>query len=230
MEYQLSVIIPTLNEEKNIGKLIDFIKNEKVKTEIIISDADSIDQTKEIAAARGAKIINSKQGNRGLQLNLGAEIASASILLFLHADSILEKDSLSLLLNKMQNKKNKIGGCFTLEIKSDHPLLKFISWSSNLRAKYLKLIFGDQGIFIRKEIFYKLNGFPEIELMEDWEFSKKMAESGEMLFLNKKIYTSARRWEKYGVLKTIFLMHKIKILYLLGYSPEKLKKIYRDSH
>jgi rSAM/selenodomain-associated transferase 2 len=229
MGYQLSVIIPTLNEAENIDKLISFIKNEKVKTEIIISDADSSDRTKEIAAARGVKIINSKEGNRGLQLNRGAEIASAPLLLFLHADSTLEKAALTSLVTKMQKNKNKIGGCFSLEIESEHPLLKFTSWSSNLRAKYLNLIFGDQGIFIKKEVFENLGGFPEIELMKDWEFSKKMKKAGELFFLDKKIYTSARRWEEYGVLRTIFLMHKIKILYLFGYSPQKLKKIYRDS-
>lgn len=229
MEAQISVIIPTLNEEKNILELIDFIKNEKVEAEIIISDADSSDQTQKIAAARGAKVVNSNQGNRGLQLNKGAAAASAPILLFLHADSSLESSALTTLLAKMQKRPDKIGGCFSLKIESEHPLLKFISWSSNLRAKYLNLIFGDQGIFIRKKVFKELGGFPEIELMEDWEFSKKMAVAGELLYLDKKIYTSARRWEEYGVLKTILLMHKIKLLYFLGYSPQKLKKIYRDA-
>lgn len=229
MEFQISVIIPTLNEEKNIADIIDFINQEEVKTEIVISDAESTDKTKKIAVAKGAKIVNSKKASRGKQLNKGAEIADAPILLFLHADSILEKGSLSQLVNKMNEKRNKIGGCFTFEINSEHPLLKFISWSSNLRAKYLKLIFGDQGIFIRREVFKQMNGFPEIELMEDWGFSRKIKKFGELLFLDKKIYTSARRWEKSGVLKTIFLMHKIKILYLLGYSPEKLKKIYHDA-
>ena len=229
MKAQLSVIIPTLNEEKNILRLIDFIKNEKIRAEIIVSDADSSDQTTEIAAAKGAKIVNSNRGNRGLQLNKGAETASAPILLFLHADSTLEKSALSSLVNKMKQEPEKIGGCFSLKIESEHPLLKFISWSSNLRAKYGNLIFGDQGIFIKKKVFNKLGGFPEIELMEDWEFSKKMAETGELTFLDKRIYTSARRWEEHGVLKTILLMHKIKILYLFGYSPEKLKKIYRDA-
>jgi rSAM/selenodomain-associated transferase 2 len=229
MCYQLSVIIPTLNEADNIKELINCIKNENINCEIIISDADSSDRTREIAASQGAKIVNSQKASRGLQLNRGAEIASAPILLFLHADSNLEESALSSLVTRMEQSSEKVGGCFSLEIKSEHPLLKFISWSSNLRAKYLNLIFGDQGIFIKKEVFESLGGFPEIELMEDWEFSKKLAKTGELLFLDKKIYTSARRWEEYGVLKTILLMHKIKILYLFGYSPEKLKQIYRDA-
>lgn len=229
MKYQLSVIIPTLNEEKRILNLINYIKNEELKTEIIISDADSSDKTKAIAAAEGVKIINNKKANRGLQLNRGAELASAPVLLFLHADSKLENSALTQLISQMGSDKELIGGCFKLKIESEHPLLKFISWSSNLRAKYLNLIFGDQGIFIKKEIFFDLGGFPEIELMEDWEFSKKMAAAGKLIYLNKKIYTSARRWQEYGVLKTILLMHKIKFLYFLGCSPKKLKKIYRNS-
>lgn len=229
MGFQLSVIIPTLNEGENIAEIIDFINQEEVKTEIIVSDADSTDNTKLIAEAKGAKITNSKKASRGRQLNRGAEIASAPVLLFLHADSTLDKGSLSVLIAEIKKQENKIGGAFTLKIKSEHPLLKFISWSSNLRAKYLKLIFGDQGIFIKKDIFQQLSGFPEIDLMEDWEFSKKMRKAGELIFLDRKIYTSARRWEKYGVLKTILLMHKIKILYLLGYSPKKLKEIYNDA-
>ncbi len=229
MNYQLSVIIPTLNEAANIERLINYLKNEKVKCEIIISDADSIDRTREIAAGMGAEVVNSQKASRGLQLNRGAEIASAPILLFLHADSALEDSALSSLVSKIEAEPEKVGGCFSLKIKSEHPLLRFISWSSNLRAKYLNLIFGDQGIFIKREVFESLGGFPEIELMEDWEFSKKLAKTGELLFLDKKIYTSARRWEEDGVLKTILLMHKIKILYLFGYSSEKLKKIYRDA-
>jgi rSAM/selenodomain-associated transferase 2 len=228
MQHQLSVIIPTLNEADNIENLINYIKNENISVEIIISDADSSDRTKEIAASQGAKVVNSAQASRGMQLNRGAEIASAPILLFLHADSKLELSALTTLVNQMEIDNDQIGGCFSLEIESEHPLLKFISWSSNLRAKYLNLIFGDQGIFIKKNIFERLGGFPEIELMEDWEFSKKMKKAGKLLYLEKKIYTSARRWEEYGVLKTIILMHKIKILYLLGWSPAKLKAIYRD--
>ncbi|MFW6266931.1 MAG: TIGR04283 family arsenosugar biosynthesis glycosyltransferase [Halanaerobium sp.] len=229
MKHQLSVIIPTLNEAGNIGDLIDYIKSENISSEIIISDANSDDQTKEIAAKKGAKIVNSKSASRGLQLNRGAEIAAAPLLLFLHADSKLEASALNDLVKKMGENQNKIGGAFSLKIESENPLLKFISWSSNLRAKYLNLIFGDQGIFIRKEVFESLGGFPEIELMEDWEFSKKMAAAGDLIFLEKQIYTSARRWEEYGILKTILLMHKIKFLYLMGCDPEKLKKIYRDA-
>ncbi len=228
MDYDLSVIIPALNEEENIEALIDHIYQEEVRAEIIVSDGRSNDNTAEIAKSKGAVVVSGTPG-RGAQLNRGAEAASASILIFLHADSRLEKGALSKMVEQMGQDKDLIGGCFKLKISSQNSLLKFISWSSNLRAKYLKLIFGDQGIFVRRDVFNELGGFPEIELMEDWEFSKRMAKKGRLLFVDKKIYTSARRWENHGVLKTIILMHKIKILYKLGISPSKLKEIYRDA-
>ena len=228
MDYDLSVIIPALNEEENIEALIDHIYQEEVRAEIIVSDGRSNDNTAEIAKSKGAVVVSGTPG-RGAQLNRGAEAASASILMFLHADSRLEKGALSKMVEQMGQDKDLIGGCFKLKISSQNSLLKFISWSSNLRAKYLKLIFGDQGIFVRRDVFNELGGFPEIELMEDWEFSKRMAKKGRLLFVDKKIYTSARRWENHGVLKTIILMHKIKILYKLGISPSKLKEIYRDA-
>lgn len=228
MDYDLSVIIPVLNEEENIEALIDHISQEEVRAEIIVSDGKSTDNTAEKAESKGAVVVSSTPG-RGTQLNKGAEAASASILIFLHADSRLEKGALSKMVEQMGQDKDLIGGCFKLKISSQNLLLKFISWSSNLRAKYLNLIFGDQGIFVRRDIFNELGGFPEIELMEDWEFSKALAKKGRLLYVDKKIYTSARRWENHGVLKTIILMHKIKILYKLGISPSKLKEIYRDA-
>ncbi len=228
MDYNLSVIIPALNEEENIEALIDHIYQEEVRAEIIVSDGKSTDNTAEIAKSKGAEVVSGTPG-RGAQLNRGAEAASASILLFIHADSRLEKGALSKMIEQMSHDQDLIGGCFKLKISSQNLLLKFIGWSSNLRAKYLNLIFGDQGIFVRRDVFNELGGFPEIELMEDWEFSKTMAKKGRLLYVDKKIYTSARRWEKHGVLKTIILMHKIKILYKLGISPSKLKEIYRDA-
>jgi GT2 family glycosyltransferase len=106
--------------------------------------------------------------------------------------------------------------------------MRFVAHSSNLRAKYLKLIFGDQGIFMRRDIFEKLGGFRDMELMEDWEFSRRIHRLGKMKMIDKKIGTSARRFQKGWMLKTLLKMHKIKFLYLLGLSPEKLNRIYRD--
>jgi hypothetical protein len=106
--------------------------------------------------------------------------------------------------------------------------MRFIANSSNLRAKYLKLIFGDQGIFMRRDIFEKLGGFQDMELMEDWELSQRIHRLGKMKMIDKKIGTSARRFQRDGQLKTLLKMHKIKILYLLGTPPEKLNRIYRE--
>ncbi|MGM0502861.1 MAG: TIGR04283 family arsenosugar biosynthesis glycosyltransferase [Bacillota bacterium] len=227
MQELISIIIPVLNEEKTIVDVLGHVNDLAGNKEIIVVDGGSIDQTPQLAEGLADKVCQTKAG-RGHQMNYGASFAAGEILLFLHSDSWLEKGSLLAIAAALKD-ENIIGGSFSLKIDDDSWPLRFISWTSNLRAKYLNLIFGDQGIFVRRHIFEELGGYPEIELMEDWEFSKRLAKRGELIQLNHQIYTSARRWEEYGVWKTIWLMHKIKLLYVLGVKPEKLKKIYRDA-
>lgn len=227
MDSGISIIIPTFNEEKTIISTLKELKKSKVEKEIIVVDGGSSDDTYQLAQRLADKVYKAEQ-SRGQQLNLGAENATKEILFFLHSDSKLEDGALLAIKTALEDPEI-IGGCFSLKITDDAWPLRFISWSSNLRARYAKIMFGDQGIFIRKAIFDELGGYPEIELMEDWEFSKKMAKRGKLAYLSEKIYTSARRWHKFGIWKTIFLMHKIKFLYLLGVKPAKLKEIYRDA-
>ncbi|MTI58857.1 MAG: glycosyltransferase [Firmicutes bacterium] len=226
MENTISIIIPTFNEEKTISDTISHVKALKGDKEIIVVDGGSEDSTLTLAE-KEADIVFKTTSGRGHQLNEGAYAAGGDILFFLHCDSRLEKDALSAIKDVLSD-KGLIGGCFSLKIADDSLPLRFISWTSNLRSRFLKIIFGDQGIFIRKDIFFRLGGFPEIELMEDWEFSRKMASKGELAFLSNKIYTSARRWYSFGIWRTILLMQKIKLLYLLGVKPEKLNQIYRN--
>lgn len=223
----ISVVIPTLNEEKTIDKTLKHVQGLSGKKEIIVVDGGSHDKTRELARERADMVVKTRKG-RGHQLNVGAEMASGEIILFLHSDCRLDKGGLVAIDESLKD-SSYIGGAFSLRIDDQAWPLRFISWSSNLRARYMNLIFGDQGIFIRKSVFKELGGYPDIPLMEDWEFSKNMAAVGKLVFLPEKIYTSARRWHKYGIWRTIFLMHKIKILYLLGVDPVHLNKIYRDA-
>ncbi|MGM0369566.1 MAG: TIGR04283 family arsenosugar biosynthesis glycosyltransferase [Bacillota bacterium] len=227
MSELISVIIPVLNEEERIVDIIEHVNNLAGQKEVIVVDGGSIDQTYELAENLADKVCETKAG-RAQQMNCGAKAASGDVYLFLHCDSQLESGSL-LALDVAMRDEEVVGGCFKLQIDSDSWPLRFISWSSNLRAKYLNLIFGDQGIFVRQEVFAELGGYPEIELMEDWEFSRKLAKVGKLNLLDHQIYTSARRWEKNGIWKTIWLMHKIKFLYLLGVSPAKLKEMYKSN-
>lgn len=221
----ISIIVPVLNEEKAIENLLKGLNSLKGEKEIVVVDGGSSDSTVEIASNYG-KVVRSKKG-RGVQMNEGAKIARGNVLWFVHSDSKVSQNALEAIKKAIE--EGYIGGGFSLYFYDyDTRFMRFVSVTSNWRAKYLKLFFGDQGIFVRRDIFDELRGYKEIELMEDWDFSRRMAKKGRMKLLKARIGTSARRFKQGGQLKTLLLMHKIKILYVLGVSPSKLSKIYRE--
>lgn len=222
----ISIIVPVLNEEKSIEKLLVHLGSLKGEKEVIVVDGGSCDKTVDIAS-KYAKVIHSSKG-RSKQMNEGVKAALGDILWFVHSDSKLHNSSLECIEKAIQ--KGCIGGGFSLYFYDyDTLFMKFVAKTSNFRAKLFGLIFGDQGIFMKKDIFLKLGGYPDIELMEDWKLSKKLYKAGRATILKTPIGTSARRFKSGGQLKTLLLMHKIKILYVLGISPSKLKQIYREA-
>lgn len=221
----VSVIIPVLNEEKSIENTLKNALRLQGEKEIIVVDGGSTDNTIEIAE-RYARVVKSPKG-RAYQMNAGAREAMGDILWFVHSDSLLDETSIVHIEDAIKN--GAIGGGFSLYFYDYNiSFMKYISVTSNWRARYMGLFFGDQGLFVRKDIFFKLNGFPEIELMEDFEMSRKLVKEGSMKMLPIKIGTSARRFKHGGPLKTHIKMHKIKLLYIFGTSPSKLNQIYRE--
>ena len=221
----VSIIIPVLNEEKNIEKTLTQFNELKGDKEIIVVDGGSRDNTKEIAE-RIAKVIDSEKG-RANQMNKGAQKASGDILWFVHSDSVISKNSIEEL--KLAIDQEYVGGGFSLKFYDYNTLfMKYISITSNLRAKYLGLYFGDQGIFVKKSVFESLGGYPRQEIMEDWEFSLSMKKVGKLKLISTPISTSSRRFKNGGQLRTHLLMHKIKLMYLLGTPTDKLVKMYKD--
>ncbi len=221
----ISIIIPTYNEEKTIADTLDRVKGLEGAFEIILVDGGSRDRTTEISTQH-VKVITSEKG-RGNQMNCGAQHANGDILWFVHSDALLEKESISAIANAVAS--GCIGGCLSLYFH-DYPTLfmKWLAWSSNLRAKHLKLMFGDQGIFVRKDVFDKLQGFKSIPIMEDWDFSKRLSAQGPVRVVKARIGTSARRFQSGGQLRTLLKMHKIKYKYLRGVPPEDLIKEYKE--
>jgi rSAM/selenodomain-associated transferase 2 len=222
----VSIVIPVLNEEKNISQLLENLYKLRGKKEIIVVDGGSEDRTVELASPLADVVLESLKG-RALQMNAGAKKANGEILWFVHSDSIVEEGSLKAIEESILN--GNIGGGFSLYFHdSENFFMKYIAFTSNLRSSFGKLFFGDQGIFIKKECFLLSGGFPNIAIMEDFEFSLIIKKIGHMKRLKEKIGTSSRRFTSKGIFKTFFLMQKMKLLYLMGVPPEKLKKIYRE--
>ena len=221
----ITIIIPVLNEEKTIAQCLKDIIEIPGHKELLVVDGGSHDRTVEIAS-NYARVITSPKG-RAKQMNSGAKEATGDVLWFVHSDSRFHENSLLEIEKSIEEKH--IGGFFKLYFYDhDTRFMRSLARTSNLRAKYLKLIFGDQGIFMKRDIFEELGGFKDMELMEDWEMSRRIQRLGKMKIVNEKIGTSARRFQKDGQLKTLLKMHKIKILYLVGTPTDKLNKIYRE--
>jgi rSAM/selenodomain-associated transferase 2 len=161
-------------------------------------------------------------------MNFGAHRATGDVLLFLHADSRLPPSAFDDIRAALQYQK-VLGGRFDLQLDDARPMLKLIGFMISLRSRLSKVGTGDQAIFVRREIFAELGGYPDIPLMEDVAFSRALKRRGAVACLRSRVVTSARRWEVDGIWRTIFKMWTLKSLYLLGISPVRLKRYYGDT-
>jgi rSAM/selenodomain-associated transferase 2 len=155
-----------------------------------------------------------------VQMNAGADAAKGDALLFLHADTRLPVNAAEAVLASLATHD---WGRFDVRIQGRHPLLKVIACAMNLRSRLTGIATGDQAIFVRRDAF---GGFPEIALMEDIAFCKAMKRRSPPACLRETVLTSGRRWESRGVLRTVVLMWRLRLLYFLGASPERLVRLY----
>lgn len=224
----ISVIVPVMNEAERIVKLIESLQGLRGEKEIIISDGGSTDGTMEkLRAIDTVKTVQAASG-RGTQMNAGASLAKGNILWFVHADSVLSPSSLIDIENAVAD--GAIGGFFRLYFyDADDGFMRFIARTSHTRAKRFCLIFGDQGLFLRRDVFDGLGGFADIPLMEDWEISMRFRQfhrQGMIRALDTEIGTSARRYIENGRFKTWLKMNTVKALYILGVPAKILRRIY----
>ena len=219
----ISVIIPILNEARILEKTLSQLQSELGAHELIVVDGGSIDGSVHIAEKYG-KVIASEPG-RAKQLNAGAAAATGNILIFLHADIWLETGALASVATALS--LGYSGGGFQQKIDGGHFLYRAIEIAGNMRGKYLKLFYGDSGIFLRRADFEKIGGFPEIPILEEMEFSKKLRRLGKTTLVTPHIHISARRWETKGIVRTTLKNWLITLLYFLKFSPVQLAKLYR---
>jgi rSAM/selenodomain-associated transferase 2 len=224
----LSIMIPCLNEAAGIVSMLESLRPLRARgAEVIVADGGSSDDTAALAAPLADRVVNAPRG-RAAQMNAGAALARAEILLFLHADCVLPPDADQLIVAGLAGGAHQWGR-FDVALDGIHPLLRVVSSTMNLRSRLTGIATGDQGIFITRTLFARLGGFPALPLMEDIALSRLAKRAGAPLCLRARIVTSARRWERQGVLRTIALMWQLRLAYFLGADPARLALRYHAS-
>lgn len=220
---KLSVIIPTLNEEHNLGHTLQqFLAHENV--EVIVVDGGSTDQTAEVARQHGVQFFE-QPGGRGEQLNAGAAVSHGEYLLFLHADTLLPVDYFDLIQKTLD--QGALAGAFQLSISDANRSLRFVAWAANLRSRLLKMPYGDQGLFMRSKDFVDAGGYPSQPIMEDYEFVRRLNRKGAVRTTQACVETSARRWKRVGIWRNTLFNQLCVMAYHLGASPEMIAAFYR---
>lgn len=220
----VSIIIPVINEESSIKELLQQLQRyRKQGHEVIVVDGGSRDKTVSISNSLADKVISSEAG-RASQMNSGAAYAHYDILWFLHADTLISDNS----VEQIQQSLNiNDWGRFNIKLSGSNILFRLIEKMMNVRSCLTGIATGDQGIFVKKDIFTAVNGYPNIPLMEDIEISKKLKSISRPICIKEKLTTSSRRWEEKGILSTVLLMWKFRLLYWLGVSADKLAAQYK---
>jgi rSAM/selenodomain-associated transferase 2 len=220
---KVSVIIPTYNEAAVLSETLTRLKQHQ-PFETIIGDGGSEDDTTDIARRHEATVIQSPCG-RAAQMNAAAGEAKGDLLLFLHADSYIDPQGYQKMIESMSS-GSWLGGAFHLQIDSPLPALKRISRWANWRSRYLNLVYGDQAIFVQREVFRDLRGFPSLPICEDLDFFRRLSKKGPVILLKEKAFTSPRRWLAEGVRFTLLRNIAIASLFLIGFSPATLSRWY----
>ena len=226
----VSVIIPARNESAAIVAAVRSAR-EADADEVIVVDGESRDGTPDAARLVADAVILSAPG-RARQMNAGAEASTGEVLVFLHADTTMAKGSIAA-VREAVGREDVQGGAFSvrLGVSADAPPLRraafgLTSRMINLRARLFRAYTGDQAIFLRRDAFESVGGYPDIPLMEDVELSRLLARRGRTALLPVPVITSARRWEENGTLRTIFLMWGLRLAYLLGMPPARCADLY----
>jgi len=224
------VIIPALDEEESLPATIRAAR-EAGADEVVVVDGGSADGTREAALRLADTVICTTPG-RAAQMNEGARASSGEALLFLHADTLLHAESIRAIRAALR-RADILGGAFLVRLEVSpaaspytKAMLRLTGSMICVRSRLFRSYTGDQAIFVRRETFEALGGYPEVPLMEDVEFSRSMTRRGKTVLLPARSTTSARRWETYGPVRTILLMWGLRSAHFFGLSPSRCAEFY----
>lgn len=222
---QISIIIPALNEAASLPATLTALQSlRRAGHEVIVADGGSTDGTAALAQPWADQVIHGPRG-RAVQMNAGAQAARGAVLLFLHADTRLP-DLADRLIDEGLTRSGRGWGRFDVRLSGAHPLLRAVELLMNARSRLTHIATGDQAMFVRRDWFEAVGGFPAIPLMEDIALSRALKRRGPPLCLRARVVTSSRRWEQHGVLRTILLMWRLRLAYTLGADPRRLARRY----
>jgi rSAM/selenodomain-associated transferase 2 len=220
----LSVIVPTVNEAMHLETTLRRLGRSGV--EVIVVDGGSEDDSTTRAARYADRVLATERG-RAVQMNAGAAAARGAVLLFLHADTLVPDDYAQHIRDALDDPRT-IGGRFDVCLDAPGVLYALIGTLISWRSRVFGGATGDQAIFVRREVFRALGGYPEIPFMEDVALSRALARRGRVAALRAVVTTSARRWQHYGAIRTILLMWWLRLRYAAGVSPEVLRRAYPE--
>ena len=221
---KLSVIIPALDEAHHIGTTLSALPR-SADVEIIVVDGGSRDGTAAMAESRQVRVLKTRPP-RAIQMNAGAALASGACLVFLHADTRLPHDLAAQVAATLSRPRTE-AGAFRLRIDSPHPSLKLMAHVANWRSRWLQMPYGDQAIFMHRNLFWKLGGFAPLAIMEDFDMVRRLKKRTRIRLAPGCAVTSARRWRQHGVFTTWLCNQWMIAAFQLGASPDRLVRWYR---
>lgn len=221
MNSSLAIIIPTLNEEGSLAATLSALP---AGVEVVVADGGSSDATQAIAKEHGARLVISEPG-RAKQMNMGAHLACGDILLFLHADTLLPED-FQADVDASLGCEGAVAGAFRLHLVGEKRGLGLVSWGANMRSRFFALPYGDQALFMGRQVFVELGGFPDVVLLEDYMLVSALRKRGKIVLSEKYVRSSGRKWQQQGLIRTSLVNQLIIAGFLLGLSAEFLAQFY----
>jgi rSAM/selenodomain-associated transferase 2 len=224
-ELSIGIVVPVLNEAAILESALERLRQAAGASPVVVVDGSSTDGSAHIARRFFPTEI-CPEASRGMQQNRGAQYLKTDVLLFLHADSQLPP-GFDFQIRRALEDPGVIGGCFRLRFDAARPMLQFYSWCTRFPGRFFH--FGDQGFFLRREVFQRMRGFRPLPFLEDVDFLRRLRGLGRFAVLPVPVVTSARRFLHYGVVRLQLRNILLVTLFELGVSPHRLARFYPPS-